>query len=81
MKIISENYDLVNQSRRKCEIYRDTNVSKNHDGWSFYMQDLKFKELRYLQIFQLFICYDYIYSTLVKGFEQPILTFNFNNIM
>ena len=29
MKIMSENYQLVYQSRRKCEIYRDTGVSKN----------------------------------------------------
>ena len=29
VKIISENYDLVYQSRRKVEIYRDTGVSKN----------------------------------------------------
>ena len=28
-KIMSENYDLVYQSRRKVEIYRDTGVSKN----------------------------------------------------
>ena len=28
-KIMSENYQLVYQSRRKCEIYRDTDVSKN----------------------------------------------------
>ena len=27
-KIISENYDLVYQLRRKVEIYRDTGVSK-----------------------------------------------------
>jgi hypothetical protein len=26
---ITENYELVYQSRRKCEIYRDTGVSKN----------------------------------------------------
>ena len=26
---MSENYDLEYQSRRKCEIYRDTGVSKN----------------------------------------------------
>ena len=26
---MSENYDLVYESRRKCEIYRDTGVSKN----------------------------------------------------
>ena len=26
---MSENYQLVYQSRRKCEIYRDTGVSKN----------------------------------------------------
>ena len=26
---MSENYQLVYQSRRKCEIYRDTDVSKN----------------------------------------------------
>jgi hypothetical protein len=26
---MSENYDLVYQSRRKVEIYRDTGVSKN----------------------------------------------------
>ena len=26
---MSENYQLVNQSRGKCEIYRDTAVSKN----------------------------------------------------
>ena len=29
VKIMSENYDLVYQSRRKCEIYRDTGISKN----------------------------------------------------
>ena len=29
MKIIRKNYDLVYQSRRKVEIYRDTGVSKN----------------------------------------------------
>ena len=28
-EIITENYQLVYQSRRKCEIYRDTGVSKN----------------------------------------------------
>ena len=28
-KIMSANYDLVYRSRRKCEIYRDTGVSKN----------------------------------------------------
>ena len=27
-EIITENYELVYQSRRKCEIYRDTGVSK-----------------------------------------------------
>ena len=27
----SENYQLVYQSRRKCEIYRDTGVSKNSE--------------------------------------------------
>ena len=27
---MSENYDLVYQSRRKCEIYRDTGISKNN---------------------------------------------------
>ena len=27
-EIITENYQLVNQSRGKCEIYRDTGVSK-----------------------------------------------------
>ena len=26
---MSENYDLVYQLRRKCEIYRDTGVFKN----------------------------------------------------
>ena len=26
---MSKNYQLVYQSRRKCEIYRDTDVSKN----------------------------------------------------
>ena len=26
---MSENYDIVYQSRRKVEIYRDTGVSKN----------------------------------------------------
>ena len=26
---MSENYDLVYQSRRKCEIYRATGISKN----------------------------------------------------
>ena len=26
---MSENYDLVYQWRRKCEIYRETGVSKN----------------------------------------------------
>ena len=26
---MSENYQLVYQSRRECEIYRDTGVSKN----------------------------------------------------
>ena len=31
-KIISENYDLVYQRRRKVEIYRDTGVSKNIYG-------------------------------------------------
>ena len=29
VKIITKNYDLVYQSRRKVEIYRDTGVSKN----------------------------------------------------
>ena len=29
-KIISENYDLVYQSRRKCVIYRDNGISKNN---------------------------------------------------
>ena len=29
VKIISENYDLVYQSHRKVEIYRDTGVSNN----------------------------------------------------
>ena len=28
-EIIKENYHLVYQSRGKCEIYRDTGVSKN----------------------------------------------------
>ena len=28
-EIITENYQLVYQSRGKCEIYRDTGVSKN----------------------------------------------------
>ena len=28
-EIITGNYQLVYQSRRKCEIYRDTDVSKN----------------------------------------------------
>jgi hypothetical protein len=30
-EIIIENYELVYQSRGKCEIYRDTGVSKNYD--------------------------------------------------
>ena len=29
VEIITGNYQLVYQSRRKCEIYRDTGVSKN----------------------------------------------------
>jgi hypothetical protein len=29
VEIITENYQLVYQSRGKCEIYRDTGVSKN----------------------------------------------------
>ena len=29
VKIITENYQLVYQSGGKCEIYRDTGVSKN----------------------------------------------------
>ena len=28
-EIIIGNYELINQSRGKCEIYRDTGVSKN----------------------------------------------------
>jgi hypothetical protein len=28
-EIITENYELVYQSRGKCEIYRETGVSKN----------------------------------------------------
>ena len=28
-EIITENYELVYQSRGKCEIYRDTGVFKN----------------------------------------------------
>ena len=31
MEIITGNYQLVYQSRGKCEIYRDTGVSKNND--------------------------------------------------
>ena len=30
-EIITENYQLVYQSWGKCEIYRDTGVSKNRD--------------------------------------------------
>ena len=30
-KINTKNYELVYQSRGKCEIYRDTGVSKNQD--------------------------------------------------
>ena len=29
-EIITENYRIVFQSRRKCEIYRDTGVSKKY---------------------------------------------------
>ena len=29
LKIITENYQLVYQSRENCDIYRDTGVSKN----------------------------------------------------
>ena len=29
VKIMSENNQLVYQSRRKCEIYRDSGISKN----------------------------------------------------
>ena len=32
---MSENYQLVYQSRRKCEIYRDTGVSKNYKSKFF----------------------------------------------
>ena len=31
---MSENYDLVYQSRRKCEIYRDTGESKNYTDYA-----------------------------------------------
>jgi hypothetical protein len=30
-EIFTENYELVYQSRGKCEIYRDTGVSKNRN--------------------------------------------------
>ena len=35
-EIITGNYELVYQSRGKCEIYRDTGVSKN--GVTFFIQ-------------------------------------------
>ena len=35
-KIMSENYQIVYHSRRKCEIYRDTGVSKNREYYNVY---------------------------------------------
>ena len=40
---MSENYQLVNQSRRKVEIYRDTGVSKN----AYKVMQLKFLDMNF----------------------------------
>ena len=32
-KLLQKNYELVYQSRGKCEIYRDTGVSKNKQSY------------------------------------------------
>ena len=42
-RIMSENYQLVYQSRRKCEIYRDTGVSKNKNSCSYLYTKVRFK--------------------------------------
>jgi len=54
-KIITENYQLVYQSRGKCEIYWNTDVSKNLFIVLYftYVNFLNFDE-----IFKIKICYE-----------------------
>ena len=67
-EIITENYDLVYQSRGKCEIYRDTGVSKN-------MQDLNRQCLAFIEFKNILI---FRIITNIKNFaltrlERPFL--------
>ena len=46
-EIITGNYELVYQSREKCEIYRDTGVSKNLDNNAATFSYASFKHLEH----------------------------------